>query len=177
MVLGAGPGRALRGTVAGAACLTLSLGFHVVAGGAVPGLGALLLLACVAAGVCTWSADRRRGLGSLLVLTVGVQAALHLMFALFTGHVDAALGPDPAMGAAHATAAVAMAWFLARGEDALWDLSGALAHVWAPALPPRPAPPCRPIARLRTPRCHLPLRGAMLARARPLRGPPAAAAV
>jgi hypothetical protein len=177
VVLGDGVGRTLRGTVAGAACLTLSLCLHVLAGGAVPGLGALLLMTCVAAGVCTWWADRRRGPGALVALSLGVQVVLHAMFALLAGHLDVALGLDPAMGAAHVAAAVAMAWILARGEDALWELCGALAHVWAPAPSAQPAPLVQSAVPLRAPRRHLPLRGALLARARPLRGPPVVSAL
>jgi hypothetical protein len=171
--LGTGPARIARGTVAGAACLALSLGWHATAGGSMPGIGALVLAACVAAAVCTWWGARRRGPVALLALTGSLQVGLHVLFELLAGHDGtAALLPGPGMTAAHVVAAAGVAWVLARGEDALWDVCAALTHAWAPgpaavpAFPDLPAAP--PVAVPRTAPT-----GVVLARSRPRRGPPA----
>jgi hypothetical protein len=171
--LGTGRARLARGTVAGAACLALSLGWHASAGGAVPGVGAVLLAACLATAVCTWWAARRRGAVALLALTGGLQVGLHVLLQLLAGHGAAAtLLPAPAMAAAHVLAAAGVAWVLARGEDALWEVCAALTHAWAPApgaVVPSPAPlRAEPSAPPRTDGA-----GVVLARSRPRRGPPA----
>jgi hypothetical protein len=171
--LGTGHARLARGAVAGAACLVLSLGWHVAAGGAVPGAGAVLLAACVAAAVGTWWAARRRGTVALLALTGSLQIGLHVLFELLTGHGAAgALLPGPAMTAAHLLAAAGVAWVLACGEDALWQVCAALTHASAPvpgAVPPPPELPALPA--LPWPRTDP--AGVVLARSRPRRGPPA----
>ena len=171
--LGAGRARLARGTVAGAACLVLSLGWHAGAGGPVPGIGAVLLAGCVAVAACTWWAARRRGPGALFALTGSLQAGLHVLLQLLAGHGGTAgLVPGPEMVAAHVLAAAGMAWVLARGEDALWEVCAALTHAWAPvpgAVPPAPDRPAAPPPAL--PRTHP--AGVLLARSRPRRGPPA----
>lgn len=164
-----GPGRLLRGAVAGTVCVALSLAWHSAAGGAVPGAGALLLVTCLAAGVCVWWADRRRGAGALALLTVGLQAGVHVLLQLVTGHGAPA---GPAMTLAHLAAAVGVGWFLAWGESALWELCGALTRPWVPGLPPTAAPASAVAApeSSEIPRC-----GTVLARAVCRRGPPATA--
>lgn len=162
-----GWGRAVRGTVAGTGCAGLSLALHTAGGGAVPGAGAVLLAAVVASGAATWWADRRRGPAAFVLLTAGLQAVLHMLFGLLAGHESPV--PGVAMTAAHALAALGVAWLLLRGEDALWDLCGALTRAVAPvraagcpAVTPLPVPHSAPA----TPR------GVLLARVRPRRGPP-----
>jgi hypothetical protein len=173
VALGAGRARLARGAVVGAVCLVLSLGSHAAAGGDVPGVGAVLLAGCVAVAVCTWWAARRRGPVALLALTGSLQVGLHLLLQLVAGHgATGALVPGPAMVAAHVLAAASMAWVLAGGEDALWEVCAALTHAWAPAtgtaspVPPGPAVPPSPPTRMEP-------AGIVLARSRPRRGPPA----
>jgi hypothetical protein len=172
VALGTGRARLARGTVAGTAGLALSLGWHATAGGGVPGIGALVLAACVAAAVCTWWAARRRGPVALLALTGSLQVGLHVLFELLAGHHgSAALLPGPGMTAAHVLAAAGVAWFLARGEDALWDVCAALTHAWAPA-PAAVSPLARP-AVPPLPPLRIDPAGVVLARSLPRRGPPA----
>jgi hypothetical protein len=172
VALGTGAGRAARGAVSGTACVALSLSWHVAGGAPVPGLGAVLLSVVVAAAVCTWWADRRRGPVALVLLTAALQAGLHVLFGAVAGH-GAGLVPGPAMTAAHVLAAVGVAWLLARGEDAVWELCGALTHAWAPR---RPAPlvPADTDAPVRWwPGADLAPRRVLFARSLPRRGPPA----
>jgi hypothetical protein len=172
VALAEGGGRIARGTVAGAVCVALSLGWHGAAGGVVPGVGALVLLTCLAAGVCTWWADRRRGPAALALLTVALQVGLHVVLQLVTGHPPASLGAGAAMTVAHLVAAVGVAWVLARGDDVLWELCAVLVRVWTPARPVTPAP-SRPAAPVRTDLWwEIPPHGVVLARALPRRGPP-----
>jgi hypothetical protein len=172
VALGTGTGRILRGAVSGTAAVALSVSWHVAGGGAVPGAGPVLLAVVVAAAVCTWWADRRRGPVALILLTAGLQVALHGLFAAVGGH-GAHLAPGAAMIGAHALAAVGVGWLLTRGEDALWELCGALSHAWAPR-PPRPvAAPAPPVPVRWWPGADLIPHRALFARALPRRGPPA----
>jgi hypothetical protein len=172
VALHTGWARALRGAVAGSASAGLSLAFHAVGGGPLPGAGAVLLAAVVASGAAAWWAGCRRGPAALILLTCSLQVALHTLFQLLAGHDGAAMAASssvPAMTAAHGLAAVAVAWLLARGEDALWELCGALTG----ALVPVPAVRCPAGASLPAPHpADTPSRGIVLARARPRRGPP-----
>lgn len=172
VALGAGAGRAARGAVSGTACVALSLSWHVAGGGPVPGPGAVLLSVVVAAAVCTRWADRRRGPVALLLLTAGLQVGLHVLFGALAGH-DTGLVPGPAMTAAHVLAAAGVAWLLTRGEDAVWELCGALTHTWAPRRPDSvvPAGPADPVRWW--PGADLAPRRVLFTRSLPRRGPPA----
>lgn len=150
----AGGLHALRAGLLATACVSLALAAHTAAGGRAP--GALALLTALVAVGCAALLVTRRPLGQ--VPTVGglvlVQTALHLWFALTSGHgctVTGALththgiapqcaplvGGAPEATAApasagvlmlltHLLAVVAMGVLLARGDALLWRLAGLL---------------------------------------------------
>lgn len=134
---------------------------HVLAGGRVPGAGALAVLAVATSLVCVLVTGRRRGLAAIAATMAGLQAALHHGFMLLAPmhpadgcavdlghaqHVAGALhglcGPlagsghhvlaaSPTMLLAHAGATLLLSAALAGGERALWLLG----RLVAPALP------------------------------------------
>lgn len=192
--------RALRAGLLATACVSLALAAHTAAGGHAPAVLALLT-ATVAVGCgALLLTGRRLAAPTAVVALVGVQAALHLWFAVTAGggcavsgalthahglgpcavaagaaveHAPAS-GPAPAgllMLLAHLTAVVLLALGLARGDALLWRLAGLL-----PRRVPTPAVvvlgPAMP-ATGRTAGRLLPLAAPVAWRRR---GPPAAAA-
>lgn len=76
-----------RGLAAAVVCALLTFAGHVTAGGAIPDVGLLLVLALPLAGFLVALADRRRGPLAILALVGGSQLALHgLLQLLGTGH-------------------------------------------------------------------------------------------
>jgi hypothetical protein len=149
--------RAARAVVFATVCVGLAITGHTMASGepvplpaAVGGLAALTVIGLVLAGT-------ERSLPTILTGLLGGQFMLHAVFAaaqhgqhLTHGHP---VPPSPgggAMTAAHVAAAVVSAWWLRRGERAIWDLAkrvaaGVLGRVLPPAPPSPPAAP-RPLA-------------------------------
>ena len=101
--------------------VTLAVVAHVAAAGHPPDAAAVTaLLACVAL-LTLAVAGRRHSLTSLLVAVAVVQVGVHI--ALLEHHPATAPHPlvlGPAMLCAHALASAVLAWWLARGEAALW---------------------------------------------------------
>ncbi|MFD5203724.1 hypothetical protein ACFWM7_27065 [Streptomyces sp. NPDC058375] len=195
------PRRAARGLLCGSACLSLGAASHVAAGGRLPGAGvlALLFLALTVQGALLFggrlSGGRRRFDAVVLVLG-GTQFALHHAFHLLpapgenphpataSGHgqhmpaghaMDA--GAGHAMGAgmtlAHAAATFGSALCVLYGERVLRRLGALLTPLVA--LRPAPALPCPPRAHPVPPVVVRIRIGALLARSRSRRGPPAVA--
>lgn len=115
--------RLSRAVVFATACGAVSVTGHVLAGGGhvpfevfVAAVLAVLALAYVIDG-------RERGPAAVLAATVTTQAVLHQLFEhLAPGHV-AGHGhghPAPGMALVHLTVAALTAWWLHRGERALW---------------------------------------------------------
>ncbi|GII75769.1 hypothetical protein Sru01_07510 [Sphaerisporangium rufum] len=159
--------RALRAAVFAMVCGTVSLGGHVLAGGAsvrpqvaVAAIAATGLLGLALGG-------RRRGPGTLLAACFAAQYGMHQLFGAGAAPPD---GPHPAghhgghatgdlpaalvMLLVHVLVALLSAWWLARGDTALATLLLTLAC----SLPPLrrtlallqaagPAAPCRPAPR------------------------------
>lgn len=106
--------------------LGLGLGTHVAAHGLLPSAGRMLFAAFAVAALCA-GAHRREVSALRLTLTTGaVQAGLHVALSgAPAGHSGAAHGavpllPAPTMLLAHVLAALAVCWWLRRGEAAVW---------------------------------------------------------
>jgi hypothetical protein len=156
-----GGARVARGLSAASVCALLTYGGHRAAGGALPDLGLLIVLALLLAGFLITLADRRRGPLAILVLVGGSQLAMHGLLQLLGGsHEHAASAGLPGlpgslavpallpvlMFGAHALATVITAAVLAGAEAAVFTVAHALARVLPLALsmPRTPEPPGRP---------------------------------
>lgn len=136
--------RALRSVVSATLATFVAAAFHVVGGGANPGLTTLLLALAASVLVCLALSSLRLSLWRLAVSVVVSQAGFHLLFQV-TGSsstlavhqhgaddpsVDAVLGHASApMGIAHLIAAAITVAALARGEHALRALVEILARI------------------------------------------------
>jgi hypothetical protein len=136
-----GGARVARGLSAASVCALLTYGGHRAAGGALPDLGLLIVLALLLAGFLITLADRRRGPLAILVLVGGSQLALHGLLQLLGGsHEHAATAGSPGLPGLPGSLAV----------PALMPVLMLAAHALARVLPlslsmPRtPEPPGRP---------------------------------
>jgi hypothetical protein len=146
-----GGARVARGLSAASVCALLTYGGHRAAGGALPDLGLLVVLALLLAGFLITLADRRRGPLAILVLVGGSQLALHGLLQLLGGSHQHATAPgspgSPGTGllavpalmpalmlGAHALATVITAAVLAGAEAAVFTVAHALARVLPLAL-------------------------------------------
>jgi hypothetical protein len=128
--------RAARAVVFATVCVGLAITGHMMVSGApVPPLaaaGGLLGLTVVGAAL----AGTERSLATILVGLLGGQFMLHALFTaaqqgqhLTHGHPMSPSSGDTAMTVVHVAAAVVSAWWLRRGERAVWDLAKRLAAV------------------------------------------------
>lgn len=120
MPVAGGSLRAVRGSVVATCCLALSLLAHGLAGGRIPSLGAVVLLGCSLAAVCTWLSGRRWRFATLFAVLAAAQLALHPLFVAIAPPARATATSEPvavAMTVAHLLAALAIAGVLLRGED------------------------------------------------------------
>jgi hypothetical protein len=159
-----GATRLARAASFGVATLALASGAHVAAGGALPSMMILTILAVPVTMAAVALTGRRCGPVLLLGSMVAAQVVLHETLALtarvpgdMAGQMSApsasamgshamayADGWSVTMTAAHLVATVATALLLARGEQALWQLVSRL----LPALPSEPIVlGCRPLQR------------------------------
>ena len=150
-----GAARLARAAAFGVATLALAAGSQVAAGGGLPSMTMLALLAVPVAVAALVLTGRRCGPVLLLASMAGAQVLLHEALKALTaqvpgdlaGQVSAASasamgghavahadGWSVSMTAAHVVASVVMALLLARGEQALWELVSRL----LPALPGQP---------------------------------------
>jgi hypothetical protein len=177
--------RATRTALLGIAAAVLAAVAHTSAGGVPPSPALVLGVALLAALAC-WRASRRRlGAVRCALVAAGVQATLHLAFA-----VSSPASPGHGGGwmlAAHVAAGAAFGVWLAVGEAAFWRTARRLAAVTAAAVgnlaaraalllaagcSGAPLPP----APLRAPRSLRPASRPVLRHALVRRGPPALAA-
>jgi len=161
----------LRVPVFTAASLALGIVGHLWAGGGPPGPGALTLLVGVVGLISLRLADRERRLPELVLAVALVQAAVHV--ALLDRSEAAPMLHPAAMTLAHAVAAVALAWWLRRGEAAVWASAARLLRRLTGRFPVPPPLP-RAVPRL-APNWHRPdpLTGPRPG-VRTVRGPPTA---
>ncbi|WP_033324199.1 hypothetical protein [Actinomadura atramentaria] len=138
--------RAARAVVFATVCVALAASGHAAAGGDAPplralttGFGGALLLALALAG-------RERSLPTIAGVLVGGQYALHCVFSGaaaggMLGHHPAPVAAPvpmdhdtrPSMTLAHLAAALVSAWWLRRGERAVWGLARRAAGAARPA--------------------------------------------
>ncbi|NED94871.1 hypothetical protein G1H11_06050 [Phytoactinopolyspora alkaliphila] len=120
---GQGAARVARGGTLAAACLGMSVGAHVAAGGAVHMSAGVLAGGLALAVICVAAADARRSFGGILGVVLLSQVGLHLFAGAGGHHADpAGLGLTPAMVAFHGVAAVLVSLVLAHGERLVWAL-------------------------------------------------------
>jgi hypothetical protein len=188
---GLGVFQALRAAVFAVVCAVLGAAGHALASGSLPPLVGLLTGIPLVVLVTGWLVRAQRSLPVLAAAVSGTQLGLHALFDyaaanpvadLHTAHLAAhhaghgATGSMTAgMAAAHLVAGLAAAWWLRRGETAVFaycaaaalPLLGLLTSGDAPVLPaaePAPRPRAEPRLRLRA----APLRHSLVRR-----GPPA----
>ncbi|MGV9328754.1 MFS transporter [Streptosporangium sandarakinum] len=182
--------RLARSAAFAAVALGLSAGAHAFAGGTVTARGAAAGLALAFAAALP-ATGRERGLGMILPLLTGVQAALHLLFAATApaapdpvAAVDSMAGmaghsglvPGLAMLITHGWAIGLTALWLARGEALLWAVLRRLGARFTPVLAGEPSPvPRKPSGTPRRDGRGVPRRSP-LRHAVSRRGPPAPAA-
>ncbi|MBG0823721.1 hypothetical protein HS048_23660 [Planomonospora sp. ID91781] len=142
--------RLLRATVFAVACVTVSLGMHVLAGGAAVDPATPTAVVPLITGGAFVLARRQRGLGTLLTAAFAVQYGLHHLFTAAAvqpppvpGHGHGGLAADLGMLLAHAVTALLSAYWLERGETALATLLHLLVAAVVTLLVWRAAPAVR----------------------------------
>ncbi|MGW0450670.1 hypothetical protein ACWDWV_35425 [Streptosporangium sandarakinum] len=118
--------RLLRATTFAVVCVMVSLGMHVLAGGATADPAVLAAAVPLITGGAFILARRQRGLGTLLIAAFAAQYGLHHLFSAAVvqpppvlGHGHGGLAADLGMLLVHAVTALLSAYWLERGESAL----------------------------------------------------------
>ncbi|MFG1705776.1 hypothetical protein ACFLIM_21515 [Nonomuraea sp. M3C6] len=115
--------RSSRAVVFAAVCGAVSAGGHALAGGGLVPFEVYLAGVLAAFGLAYLIDGRERGPVAVLVATVTAQMVLHQLFerlAPAAGADPPHAHPAPGMALAHLTVAALTAWWLHRGERALW---------------------------------------------------------
>ncbi|GAA4918229.1 hypothetical protein HD597_005821 [Nonomuraea thailandensis] len=115
--------RLSRAVVFATVCGAVSAGGHALGGGGLVPFGVYLAGVLAAFGLAYLIDGRERGLAAVLAATAGTQTVLHQLFErLAPGPAaDPAHGhPAPGMVLVHLVVAGLTAWWLHRGESALW---------------------------------------------------------
>jgi hypothetical protein len=116
--------RLSRAVVFATVCGAVSAGGHALAGGGLVPFWVYLAGVLAAFGLAYLIDGRERGAAAVLVATVSTQMVLHRLFewlAPGTGADPAHAHPAaPGMALVHLTVAALTAWWLHRGERALW---------------------------------------------------------
>lgn len=115
--------RLSRAVVFATVCGAVSAGGHALAGGGLVPFPVYLAGALAAFGLAYLIDGRERGLMAVLAATVSTQTVLHQLFERLApgagaGHAHG--HPASGMVLVHLTVAVLTAWWLHRGERALW---------------------------------------------------------
>ncbi len=115
--------RLARAVVFATVCGAVSAGGHALAGGAPVPFGVYLAGVLAALGLAYLIDGRERGPAAVLAATVSTQMVLHQIFDRLAPGDPAAPGhahPQAGMALIHLTVAALTAWWLHRGESALW---------------------------------------------------------
>jgi hypothetical protein len=178
--------RLSRAVVFATVCGAVSAGGHVLAGGGLVPFWVCLAGVLAAFGLAYLVDGRERGAVAVLAATVGTQMVLHQLYARLApiaepramdgaGHAHPAAGATAGMVLVHLTVAALTAWWLHRGERALWLMIRLYAapqpviRLLVTAPPEITRPSWRPVI------CDVPVRvGRTVSSAVGRRGPPAA---
>lgn len=149
--------RLARATIFAAVCVALAVMGHATASHAAVPPGAVVVGLAGLTVVATMLAGTERSLGTILAGLLGGQFMLHVLFAVaqhgqHLAHQSASAMPHGGAGPmtlAHVTAALVAAWWLRRGERAVWRLARKVAAAAVRPLrallsPPAPPPARRP---------------------------------
>ncbi|MGP3931667.1 hypothetical protein [Nonomuraea sp. KM88] len=115
--------RLARAVVFAAACGAVSAGGHALAGGGPVPLPVYAAAVLAALGLAYLIDGRERGPVAVLAATTGTQTLLHQLFERLAPVPTPELAhahPGPGMVLVHLTVAALTAWWLHRGERALW---------------------------------------------------------
>ncbi|UBU17567.1 hypothetical protein [Nonomuraea gerenzanensis] len=115
--------RLARAVVFATVCGAVSAGGHALAGGGPVPFGGHLAGVLAALGLAYLIDGRERGPAAVLAATAGTQLLLHQLFERLASGVAPGPGhghPAPGMVLVHLTVAGLTAWWLHRGESALW---------------------------------------------------------
>ncbi|MBE1593775.1 hypothetical protein ACFPOI_24175 [Nonomuraea angiospora] len=115
--------RLVRAVVFATVCGAVSAGGHALAGGGPVPFQVYLAGVLAALGLAYLVDGRERGPAAVLVATVSTQMLMHQLFERLTPAADAGPAhghPAPGMALVHLTMAALTAWWLHRGERALW---------------------------------------------------------
>ncbi|MEO3887701.1 hypothetical protein [Nonomuraea sp. B5E05] len=115
--------RLARAVVFAAACGAVSAGGHALAGGGPVPLPVYAAAVLAALGLAYLIDGRERGPVAVLAATTGTQMLLHQLFERLAPAPASELAhahPGPGMALVHLTVAALTAWWLHRGERALW---------------------------------------------------------
>ncbi|WP_131742967.1 hypothetical protein, partial [Actinomadura roseirufa] len=148
--------RLARAVVFATVCLTMTTAGHAYAARLCVPPGAVVLGFALVTGLSLLLAGAERSFGTILGVLTGAQFGLHALFtAASAGTVHHGIPPHVTAGGSgglggmtlvHLGTAVAAAWWMRRGEAALWSLarriSAAAAGAWRPLVTgARPAVP------------------------------------
>ncbi|MEQ4721549.1 hypothetical protein [Nonomuraea sp. B19D2] len=115
--------RLARAVVFATVCGAVSAGGHALAGGGLVPFGVYLAGVLAALGLAYLIDGRERGPAAVLVATTSTQLVLHQLFERLAPAAGAGAAhghPAPGMTLVHLTVAALTAWWLHRGERALW---------------------------------------------------------
>ncbi|MGW6502136.1 hypothetical protein [Nonomuraea angiospora] len=115
--------RLVRAVVFATVCGAVSAGGHALAGGGLVPFEVYLAGVLAALGLAYLIDGRERGPAAVLVATVSTQMLMHQLFERLTPAAEAGPAhghPAPGMALVHLTMAALTAWWLHRGESALW---------------------------------------------------------
>ncbi|MEV0235498.1 hypothetical protein [Nonomuraea sp. NPDC050786] len=115
--------RLARAVVFATVCGAVSAGGHALAGGGPVPFEVYLAGVLAALGLAYLIDGRERGPAAVLTAAIGTQMVLHQLFERLAPAAGAGAGhghPAPGMALVHLTVAALTAWWLHRGERALW---------------------------------------------------------
>ncbi len=179
--LGRGWPRLLRAGLLVTLTVLVSIGGHVLAGGAVHASAPAVLGVLALGAICVAAADTRRGVAEILPVVGLAQPVLHLLVSMGATHGHGAGASLPAVSSvstvgmllAHGVAAVVVSVLLAHAETLLWVLMGLARRMSLPRWQPVGVPALSRLAV--APRvCALPPCSGMRAAPPLRRGPPGA---
>jgi hypothetical protein len=163
--------RVIRGASLAVTSAALAVAAHAVAGGGLPDPALTALLTVGLAAFGTALADRRRGIGAVLLVLGAAQLATHVLLSVAEQNMMAGQMDTPLMTGAHVVAVLVTAALLATADAVVFRLA-AVFSMLLPTVLVSPPPPAGPVTLIpaATP-FHRPM-STLLTLASPRRGPP-----